>query len=200
MAENLTTYTEVDPNSHLSATSARATAANVTSGEDAYFYKDFGADYFDKISLMFKLYIGSTTDEDGGVSVGFANNVDDSANWTTKLRIGMGRSSGIFVALHTATDSDTSISLSSNTPYYCTLERLAGSNTATLYIYSDSARASLVDTLTVTGVGTSKFRYFYPLASYNFGESGPDFDGYTENFEFIAAAVGRGQIIGLEAW
>ena len=45
--ENLTTYTEIDPNSHIVVTADDITFTNINRNEAAYVYKDFGVDYFD---------------------------------------------------------------------------------------------------------------------------------------------------------
>jgi len=44
--QDLTSYTEVDPNSRIAVTANRVTATNLTRNEDAYVYKDMGIDYF----------------------------------------------------------------------------------------------------------------------------------------------------------
>ena len=45
--EDLTTYTEVDPNSHITVTSDRVTVDGIHRGEDAYLYYDKGSNHFD---------------------------------------------------------------------------------------------------------------------------------------------------------
>ena len=44
--EDFTTFTEVDPNSHISTTATRVTYAGLARNEVAYLYKDYGAGYF----------------------------------------------------------------------------------------------------------------------------------------------------------
>ena len=53
--EDFTTYTEADPNNHLSETSSRVTAAALIRNESAYVYKDFGADHFDDFTHDFDM-------------------------------------------------------------------------------------------------------------------------------------------------
>jgi len=43
--EDLTTYTEVDPNGHIDATAARCTMTGIGHDEDAYRYRDKGVDH-----------------------------------------------------------------------------------------------------------------------------------------------------------
>jgi len=76
--EDLTTYTETDPNSHISVTSSRSTFTAMHRSEDAYLYKDKGVDHFNGdyehlIDVYFDAY------ELGGFGVVWAltNVIDD---------------------------------------------------------------------------------------------------------------------------
>jgi len=70
-----------------------------------------------------------------------------------------------------ATDTiDSYTSLSQNTDYYLTLKRdeaIGTYGTLYAYIYSDSARTTLVDTLTVTLTEKQDFRYLFGMISYD---------------------------------
>ena len=60
--------------------------------------------------------------------------------------------------------------ISVNTIYYLRLVHVAGSTTATLYVYSDAAYTTLVDTLVITDAAVAtKFRYLNATASHNQG-------------------------------
>lgn len=201
MTEDLTTYTEVDPNGRISKTASRVTLSYLTCVEDAYLYKDFGASYFDKIDLKFDGMISSTSGYSGECIAGFSNLVDDANGWSSyhiKVCFYRNSSSGTYwVYILTATDYQ-AYQISANTTYYLTLTRDAGSNSATLKIYSDSARTTLLQSLSVTGVGaTSKFRYFFPAVSANTGESTSYFYGYYENFLLGGSPLGQVRVIGM---
>jgi len=58
--EDFTTYTEEDPNSHITKNSSRVTFSNLTRPESAYVYKDFGSGYFSG-DFEFKLDVRYTT-------------------------------------------------------------------------------------------------------------------------------------------
>jgi hypothetical protein len=200
MAEDLTGYTEVDPNSHISKTSSRVTAADLDQDESAYLYKDFGANYFDGIDLKFAFHEISTSDAAFNIDVGFANTVNSNDAWTSPLDIYINLYSGsISIGLYNGDDYDESIDLNEDTTYYLWLTRAAGSDTATLKIYSDSGFTTLLDTLTLSGFGTTKWRYFYPITSYNNSTSNKNFDGYLEYFVFTSVSIcrPRAQIIGM---
>jgi len=199
VVEDLGTYVEVDPNYHLSigGVVGGIYAANLNRGEDAYVYKSFGADHFNRIELEFESNISwSTTSIYGMVTVGFANVVNDVSGWSDCLNVRISRNA---ITLGSDTDSD-SYTSKPDISYYLRLYRATGSDTAELKIYSDSARTTLLDTLSVDGVGSSvKFQYFYPAASYNIGKTEYNIIGSVANFLFlILPPVGGGaQIIGL---
>lgn len=204
MSENLTGYVEVDPAGYISETSSRVTLEYMTGNVDAYLYKDFNASNFDKIGLQFAGRISSSSGYNGQCAVGFTNVLDDGNNWYPVLQIIFYRyspTSTYHIILYDGNDWDI-YQIYANTTYYLTLSRAAGSDTATLKIYSDSSRTTLVTTLSVDGVGTStKFRYFYPAASINIGDGTDYFYGYFEEFVFNPVnAVGGAQIIGLSSW
>jgi hypothetical protein len=200
MAEDLTTYTEVDSPGYLSKNSGRVTLEYLLSSVDVYLYKDFGANYFDKIDLQFSGRISSSSAYEGECSIGFANAVNDVSGWTDKITVRVFRNSvyGTYWVYLTTDTAFNYYQINANTDYYFTLSRAAGSDTATLKIYSDAARTNLLGTLSATSVGTgTKFRYFYPAASCDYGDSSSYFYGYFENFLLNpVVSSGSGQIIG----
>jgi PKD repeat protein len=172
--ETFTTYTEVDPSSHLTVTSYVVTFANVTRNESTYLYKDYGVDNFDALDVDFEFKITTTS---GLYSVirllGFSNTVGPANTWeSTSIQTEIYRDGSSSYKLklfrgHALAEDAMSISL--NTFYYCTMERTAGSDTVTIKVYSDSDRTTLLDTLTVSGYGTAKWRYIYAVSSVNTG-------------------------------
>lgn len=181
--ENLTTYTETDPNSKLTVTSTKVTAVDLDRDEDAHVYKNFGASYFDAIDVDFEIYIDSNTVSGALGSFGLANTVDDCNNWSTYVHVyGYRSGANYYIYLRIGGSSDNG-SVSADTLYYCTLSRVAGNDTVNLYIYTDSSRQTLHDTLTQAGAGANKYQYFYAICSYNDGSTGADWDGYYQNID-----------------
>jgi len=181
--QDLTTYEEVDPNSKLTVTSSKVTAANMDKDEDCYVYKDFGPAYFDEIDSEFECRVESSSSPTCASSLGFANTVDDRSGWSTHLNVQCQQVAGTpRIYLFSPTDDDF-YNCSADTTYYCTLQRAAGNDGATLYIYSDASRETLVDTLTVTGCSTSKYQYFYAIASSGSGTGNNNFDGFYQNID-----------------
>lgn len=190
--EDFSTYTEVDPNSKIAVGTRRVTAADVDRDEDVYLYKDFGADYFDGLALSFTLLVNATSTPAGGSAaaggIALSNTIDDlSGHGTTDINVVIAEETSgfkIFLERGPGTAVDSYLG-SADTVYYCTLTRAAGNDTATLRIYSDSARTILLDTLTVSGYGASKWRYCYAFVNWNNGQAGADFDGYSQDLELL---------------
>lgn len=190
MTEDLTTYTEVnDPKSKLSTTASRVTLSLMDQFDRTYLYKDFGSSYFNNIRLMFTGRVSSGTNNNGSCDIGFANAVGDASRWSNYLSVEF-HEGGVYLEGNTYDY----YSISADTTYYFTLERNAGS--ASLKIYSNSARTSLLDTLTCT-CNTGAWRYFYPAASYYTNDAFDQFSGYFENFDFQRMAAGQVRVIGM---
>ena len=181
--ENFTTYTEVDAGGKLTVAAAKITAVNMLRNEDCYVYKDFGVNFFDALDIDFEIFCSGLAGGDGlggpGLTVATIN---DGTVWgagdvrvefytyTTVIRL----IRGAYVVF------DASVGLSYSTLYYCTLSRAAGGDTITCTIYSNAARTTVVDTLSVGGFGTSKYRYLYGIVSLNSGDISR-WDGYVQN-------------------
>lgn len=202
--QDLTGFTETDPNARISVTASRATAANLTRQEDAFVYKDKGVGWFAG-DFKHRLAVRVTAANSGGwLGVwALANNVDDAywlqlnaqallvnlyydgANYQLRLREAYGGE--FFTATY---------NISLNTTYYLELERLEGVGTyGTLYcrIYSDAGYTSLLTTLSLTLHVKADFRYLFALLSYN-SASAQVLSGYSESLDLNErwGASGRG--------
>ena len=185
--ENLTTYTQVDPNNDISTTTTRCTVDGMVGTVAAYCYKDKGTNFFNALHIEFT--ICATAKTSGNPYYGcfaLANVIGSRASFgTTDLSIAFYQapSTGFilrFMRGNNVTEVYYNITLS--TVYYCTLERAAGADTAYLKIYSNAARTSLLKTLALSGFGTTRWRYIYAANSLNGSVSG-EISGYTENIK-----------------
>lgn len=181
MTENLTTYTEVDPNGHISVSASRVTLAGLTLDESARLYKDFGAGHFNKIDISFAFYLASTSHSNCMAAIGLSNTSD-----ATSLIYYVWRVSNVWYIYYQIA-SDTSVliksGVSSNTVYYGKIEREASSATINFYLYADAGHTNLIASESGT-IGTSDtYRYFYAVKSSNVGVGNRLFDGYFENFD-----------------
>lgn len=188
--EDFTTYVEVDGSNRLTVIASRITGVDVDRDIDAYVYKDFDANHFNGINSLFEILQDSATLLYGlGFTVGFTNIVGDATDWeSTALSAGWGEALAapnhrinLFRGAYLAADV---YGANEDTLYYLTMERSADSDSATLKIYSDAARTNLLDTLTLSGYGTTtKWRYCYGFSSWNAAQSGMDWDGYIQNLD-----------------
>lgn len=184
-APNFSSYTEVDTNGKLTVTATKATAVNADTDEDVLLYFDMGADNLNKLDVDFEIYVDAASAATSGYcGMAISNTVGDITNFTSTDISAVGREAGgnaQLLLLRGNIAASDSYSGSLNTLYYCTLTRVAANDTVTLKIYSDSARATLLDTLTVSGYGTTTYRYVYGFVNRNDGAGGQDWDGYVQN-------------------
>ncbi len=158
--EDLTTWTETDASSKLTVTSSTAAFAN-TMGSTANITKDYGASHFGDFEHLFQAKISERAINGaanpwamGAASTGTEFRVDFTATTTVYLWAGL--------------SNDSYSSLTAATDYYYKVKR-AGS-TLYLYIYSDSGRSTLVDTLSVS-CATTAYRWLTMLGSGGFGNT-----------------------------
>ena len=195
MAEDLSTYTEVDPNSHISATSSRMTGTGIHRKETAYAYYDKGADYFDALDIYFDIRATNLDSNDILGVFGISNTLNHiGAFGTSDIKVVFyypgGGSRGLYLGTGGAVDY---MAISVNTTYYCILERAAGSASVNLKVYSDSGRKTLLDTLTGTmAVASTKHRYIFGISS-QYTNDGYAANGYVENV--VINAVGGQSVI-----
>jgi len=183
-ALDFTTYTEVDTSGRLTVTSTKATAVNAGAGDIVYIYLDKNTATLNALDVDFEIYINSdsTTDGRGGMAISNTVGVVDGFASTDISVMGMiaGGPNYNIMLVRGDSVSEKNYACSANTIYYCTLTRVAASDTVTLKVYSDSTRETLLDTLTETGFGTTtRYRYVYGFVNQQVGTG--DFDGYVQN-------------------
>ena len=169
--DNLLAYTEVDPNSRITVTAARATGTGVTRNEDAYVYLDKGADFFDTLDVdcVIKMTAVAVGDCDTA-TLCLSNVVNDISGFdATDMYIMFSKNSGVLTinlcrGFSMVYDS---WRCALNTVYYCTITRAAANDTIECKIYSDEARSNLLDTLSVSGFAGEKWRYIYAINTVN---------------------------------
>lgn len=207
MTEDLITYTEEDLGNDVTVTAASVSGKSTSAYQTHLVYKDFGVDYFDRVHLKFDIRFGLCSGEPKGFALGFTNILSTAPNWGTvgsgdpPIKIFMFYTSSryhnleLFAGYGVGQYDITPIS--NDTTYYCTLVRPAGGDAAEMRVYSDAARTALVDTLSISGLGTNKWRYFFAFSNWPEGTTEYMF-GSVGNFQFGMIASGGAQIIGLE--
>jgi len=185
-------YTEVDTNSKLTVTYSngvtKATAANADTNENVYLYKDKGVDHYDALDEDFELFIASTSDAGAYGGMAISNTIEDITGFAaTDLSCfiyRVGAEFRIYLSRGNLTATDYYV-CSADTLYYCTMVRVAANNEVSVKIYSDAGRGTLLDTITISGIGTKKYRYLYGFVNLNDGGGGEDFDGYVQTHEAV---------------
>lgn len=200
--EDLTDYTEEDPNNYLSITSDRV-SFNLfdTNATKTYLYKDFGIDYFNgdfTIDFDFNL-----TNLPGNytfiAAVMLTNTIGDYRSVITangQAIVADFYEDGLIVSPRRQVREwdDVSQWISENSPaftigttYYASFIRdeSAGGANGVLYLktYSDPERTNLVDTRTLTLNNKRDFRYMMVCASDSGWEYGDPHSGYFENYK-----------------
>ena len=173
----LASYTLVDPNGRFSGLSYPLTITNMICNENAYIYYDYGANFFDAYDILTEAKItgGDATGQLTCVCLSTkVPPVVAGSGYNIVVNLFKNSSSSyqiLFKLQNNASDVviDT-MSASVNTIYYMRLVHVAGSTTATLYVYSDATYTTLVDTLVITNAAVAtKFRYLNATASHNQG-------------------------------
>ncbi len=197
--EDFTTYTEVDPGTKVTVASTKVSWTDVE-WDDAFtaVYSDKGADHFaGDFEHLLTIY-ASAIDIGGIISHYQLSNVLHGYYW-----IDNNAENGLFVMTWRDGSAsykirarefdagtgyqDTYDSFLLNTPYYLKISRdeaVGTYGTYYVYIYSDSSRTVLVDTLSIA-LHTSKkdYRYVFAMASPEADTTTEGHTGYTENLD-----------------
>lgn len=197
MAEDFTTYTEVDPNSRITKTATRVTWTGLTRNEEAYVYDDKGSNFFagNFTHYLTIKFTAKETSCEGGIWA-LTNLLDD-------LRGIDFDSAGDYLALqffNPTIPDELRLFLSEidggaqavsgnflptvGTVYYLKIvrdESVGSFGTLYCYIYSDAARTTLLSTLSVA-LNTSKkdFRYVHVIQTWD-STTNHATSGYSEN-------------------
>lgn len=172
--EDFTTYTEVDPNSHVAITDANTITFDSWKNEDTYVYRDCGAGHFTDYTHEWAAEIGSSSSgaprgitwamcvapisspKSNGDAVMLDTKYSWSGHWIHYL---WHRKSDV------QQDLDYTAETTDATPYF---RATRTGSTVSVLIYTDAARTVLWDTLTIDDDGTAR-QFFVPAASWNDG-------------------------------
>jgi hypothetical protein len=197
-------YTEVDPGSHISVASSAIAYTGLTMNQDAYVYKDFGADFFDEDFHFYVDYKLSSSSDTYTVSVLWmlANDVNDmywfNTNYTPGLWIYTINEDGVLVFVLCEEDpvaenmwADNFDSASLDTTYYLDIwrdESIGSFGKIFMDIYASSSNREnkefLLYELKLLLHEKRDFRYLYGLNSYNSG-SANDVTGWVSNLQLF---------------
>ena len=180
--EDFTTYTKTDPSDKLTVTASRVTATNIK-GSDGWteIYKNFGANHWS--GDFTHLYTVCMTDlpSDGGLYLYRIHNGTYTVD--NLLEVGGGTKRYDIVEQYTSTYYDY-YGLTESTVYYSKFHRadsVGTYGTIYTYIYSDSARTDLLDTLSLALHAKLDYSTMVPILMS--GDVYGERSGYIENLD-----------------
>jgi len=187
--EDFTTYTETDPNNHITVTANKLVVDGMSQNEDVYVYADKGESHFGA-SFEHTLKHTGRGGNDRGMYWAVSNVVDDYAYWGNQDSQALGIEFWGSYKTHTLygfeeNSEDDSWGVwapTDGTPTYITIKRTSETVLQEL-LYSDSDRTSLEDTLAVSVVDGRRFRYVFGCVSNNTGSSKTWIDFDVENLD-----------------
>jgi len=186
-AQDFTTYSEADPNSRVTVTASKAACSDLTCAESAYVCKDFGADYFQDVRILFGFKVNAISGGACGCcSLTNANAADIFGATGYKLvceaaNLG-GSVAGLLLWNGSSVVTYDTADISIGTQYYCILRKPDGENVASLEIYTDQNMTELLDTLSISDANIpAAYRYLYGLSSLNTGSGGSTISCDVEN-------------------
>ena len=188
--EDYTSYTEVDVGANrITFTGTDHINHRSQRNETTYLYDDKGAAHFGN----FEHLVDAETDFEDAYSHGVPWEVANALGDIRTLRDASEKliyssfyrdgSSNLVLRLENFDGANGTLdayTCLANTRYYLTIER--SGTTGTIKIYSDSARTTLLDTLTLT-VENDTFRYIYACSSLNTAQASRDMDVIMENLD-----------------
>jgi hypothetical protein len=194
---NLTSFTEVDPNSRITITSTRSTFADLTNDEVAYVYKDYGTGYFGDFSFYFDARC--TAVEAIGTKThvwGVSNTVDTVDDWTAGISLMFVKvGSSYYIAFRELAVVSVLYEITLDTTYYLSVKRIG--TTWSFEIHSRANRGSkyLLSSSSIS-VADTAYRYLYVCSSEGLANSNGT-SGYSENFYINPFFAGEPEVRGI---
>jgi len=170
--EDYTSFTTIDPNSHIDIHSSTHVVHDAYRNEECYMYKDYGVSHFKNFEHVIDVKMVFTSNYGLSFFWGIADYLETYRGLLNDSRDGMfsaiwknsfgERFIGIWELEHgVRVGLDTTVAdvIQSDSWYYLTIEK--SGTTWTCKIYSDEVKETLVDTLTITLQNNYEFRYFF---------------------------------------
>ena len=187
--EDLTTFTEQDPNGYWSQTSTRNTFTNLPNGDTSYIYKDYGVGHFSgDFEHWFEFQRGSNAGHVVGVW-GLTDSPGTFISMTGYYFLLYADGAMLGDKVSGFADNDFSAFLSAGTTYYVKIWRTSNKLECKIYpTASDRDNdTNEVKHFTVNNVDTSNYRYLQVGFSYGVGGSTAR-SGWSENFNLNPGA------------
>lgn len=168
--ENFTTYVEYDLVAHFTVAANAITVIQISGRAEAYVYKDLGANHFGASFTHYakvKTTNSSASNSTHVVAWAVSNVIDDNVGWDTNNSQAVNmwdrktvNAYSFVLRNEESGSSDASVNLTANTYYWLTITRT--SETALqIQIYSDAAKTTLVDTMSVALTSGRRYQYLF---------------------------------------
>ena len=156
-----------------------------------YVCRDYNPNYFSNFTLNVDVKLNSSEDGVPSVFLVFANSLGDVTTVGTELCWHFYRSGANYFIYN---DEDPLIggkndakAINVNTFYYLNITRLG--STVTTKIYSDSARTVLLNTMILSGLSTTTWRYIYVAQSWGAGAGKASFIVFNLDFSITGPPI-----------
>jgi hypothetical protein len=178
--EDFTTYTEVDPNTHITISNATYIISSTKTNEDAYVYSDKGAGHFTDFEHLVKgNATGSVNDWGFGIFWALTNDLDDVKGIRDANKV------CIFASFYRNTDNSLSVAiyesdsgnwysnftsagdLSWNKRYYFSINKTGTYFLLEIYNHTARTESYLEQTLSLTLHTDPSFRYVHAIQTLN---------------------------------
>ncbi len=166
---DFTTFTEVDEGNCETYNSSFITITNYDRTKNLHLYKDMGIDAIgDFIYNIDMMMVSSDSASNYIWFVVVANQVGDYQEVTNLQGLAIRHNVGTrYLMLYDkGGGAGDSMIISLNVWYYITFSRIG--STLNVYVYSDSSRLTLIDTLTQAGAQTTAWRYLYGSMGFDY--------------------------------
>lgn len=189
--EDLTTYIEVDSAGDLIITSPKVAFDTIRRDANSAVYKDFGASFFGDFRHDLEFEITAETSTNASCAIWGLNDtiagatIGDFVAANVGMTMSVNGSTQVLTLIEYLTDTSDEFNFSLNTVYYLSVIRDA--TTMKCFVYSDSDRTILLDTLTITLRTHS--RYLNAFCSRDSGSNpAANMTGYMQNLDLNPAA------------
>ena len=188
--EDYTTYTEVDILDRITVEANRITYGVVNTRDASMVYKSFGEDYFDANFTMNFTVNFAAIQSDALPTLWMLANIVESTRYMKLnenfLAVWYYDDDIVLVEYAERTEYTDKYAMTPPCTLYLTIVRDETTDFGLLYccIYSDFARTTLLDSLSITLHEKQDFQYLYAYNGYDYG-SAFQWSGYTENLEIL---------------
>lgn len=187
-------WTETDPNGHISVAANTITVTGLNMGEDASYWRDYGAGHFGNLTHNVTASAHYTTGASYPQIVFWAvsNYQEDAQYWYDNFSAALLLQAYVYASAYmmlldcVSHHLDQSIALLENTLYDCIISKSGTAVQALIYL-----GGILKDTVTITADSDLTYRWLYSVNTFNVGNSSKHVEAVVKNLDLNEAAAGH---------